>query len=112
MRQAHLTIKLMEIAVRERCRLKIREQPIFNVRADRLDGVESQRRSAIEISMNHADAGVEALGEQRYRHLGEICRNLGDGVRTGGVVDRHLDDLDTVLESDSFDEFGQLVLTL
>jgi hypothetical protein len=29
-----------------------------------------------------------------------------------GVVDRHLDDLDTVLESDSFDELGQPVLTL
>ena len=42
----------------------------------------------------------------------ELCRNLGDGVRSGGVVDRHLDDLDTVLESDSFDELGQLVLTL
>ena len=32
--------------------------------------------------------------------------------RLGGVVDLHLDDLDTVLESDSFDEFRQLVLTL
>jgi len=44
MRQAHLTIrKLMEVAVRKRGRLKIREQPIFDVRADRLDRVESQR---------------------------------------------------------------------
>jgi hypothetical protein len=59
--QAHLTIrKLMEVAVRKRRRLKICEQPIFDVGADRLDRVESQRRSAIDIGVNHADARIEA----------------------------------------------------
>jgi hypothetical protein len=44
MRQANLTIrKLMEVAVRKRGRLKIREQPIFDERADRLNRVESER---------------------------------------------------------------------
>ena len=70
MRQAHLTIrKLVEIAVRKRGRFKIREQPIFDVGPDRLDRVESQRCSAIDIGMNHTDARIEALGEQRYRHF-------------------------------------------
>ena len=71
MRQAHLAIrKLMEVAVRKCRRLKIRDQPIFDVGADRLDRVESQRCSAIDIGVNHTDAGIEPLGEQRYRHLG------------------------------------------
>jgi hypothetical protein len=44
MRQAHLIVrKFMEVAIgKDRC-LDIREQPIFDVRADRLDCVERKR---------------------------------------------------------------------
>src|SRR5215472_83357 len=90
MRQAHLAIrKLMEVAVRKRRRLKIREQPVFDIRADRLDRVESQRCSAVDVSMKHADPGIEPTGEQGDRHFGfedgvEIVEQSISGRRCPG----------------------------
>ena len=43
---------------------------------------------------------------------GELCRRLGDEVDQGGVVSRHFDDLDAVLEFDALDDFGQLIFAL
>ena len=44
MRQPNLTIrKLDEVAIRKDRRLEIREQPVFDVRADGLDRVRSER---------------------------------------------------------------------
>src|ERR1700722_3829970 len=37
---------------------------------------------------------------------------IGRRGRSGGVVSRHLDDLDAVLESDALDDFRQLVFSL
>jgi hypothetical protein len=42
----------------------------------------------------------------------ELCRRLGDEVDQAAVVSRHFDDLDAVLESDSLDDFRQLVFAL
>ena len=41
----------------------------------------------------------------------ELCRILGDG-RSGGVVCRRFDDLDAVSESDTSDDFRQLICSI
>jgi hypothetical protein len=41
----------------------------------------------------------------------ERCRILRDG-RSGGAVCRRFDDLDAVLESDTSDDFGQLICSI
>jgi hypothetical protein len=41
--------------------------------------------------------------------LTELCRNLGDEARSGGVVCRHFDDLDAVFESDTCDNLRQVI---
>jgi hypothetical protein len=71
MRQANLTIgKLMEVAIcKDRC-LKISEQPIFDVGANGLDRIESERRSVIKVGMKHPDTRIEPIGEQGNRHFG------------------------------------------
>jgi hypothetical protein len=39
----------------------------------------------------------------------ELCRNLGDEARSGGVVCRRFEDLDAVFESDTCDNLGQVI---
>ena len=41
--------------------------------------------------------------------LSELCRNLGDEARSGGVVCRHFEDLDAVFESDTCDNLRQVI---
>ena len=49
--------------------------------------------------------------EEKARIVRELCWRLGDG-RSGGVVGRHFDDLDAVLEFDTLDDLWQLVFSL
>ncbi len=39
----------------------------------------------------------------------ELCRNLGDEARSGGVVCRHFEDLDAIFESDTCDNLRQVI---
>jgi hypothetical protein len=39
----------------------------------------------------------------------ELCRNLGDEARSGGVVCRRFEDFDAVFESDTCDNLGQVI---
>src|SRR4029453_16534330 len=39
----------------------------------------------------------------------ELCGNLGDEARSGGVVCRRFEDLDAVDESDTCDNLGQVI---
>ena len=39
----------------------------------------------------------------------ELCRNLGDEARSGGVVCRRFEYLDAVFESDTCDNLGQVI---
>ena len=67
-------------------------------------------QAKIERWQRHVDehrAELEAMHSPE-----ELCRRLGDGVRSGGVVSRHFDDLDAVLEFDALDDFGQLIFAL
>jgi hypothetical protein len=50
---------------------------------------------------------ASALG--RPRATDELCRNLGDEARSGGVVCRHFEDLDAVFESDTCDKLRQVI---
>ena len=49
---------------------EIREQPVIDVGAHRLNRVESQRRPAIYIGMKYTDTRIEPRCEQGYGHLG------------------------------------------
>jgi hypothetical protein len=42
-------------------------------------------------------------------HAQELCGNLGDEARSGGVVCRRFEDLDAVDESDTCDNLGQVI---
>jgi hypothetical protein len=39
----------------------------------------------------------------------ELCRNLGDEARSGGVVCRRFEDFDAVFESGTCDNLGQVI---
>ena len=39
----------------------------------------------------------------------ELCRNLGDEARSGGMVCRRFEDFDAVFESDTCDNLGQVI---
>ena len=68
--QANLAIREFgKIAIGKGGRGEIREQPVIDVGAHRLNRVESQRRTAIYVGVEHPDARIEPRREQGYGHL-------------------------------------------
>jgi hypothetical protein len=62
--QANLAIrKLSKVAVCKGGSFEIPEEPVVDMRTGRLDCVESQRRSAIEVGVKHPDARIDPRDE-------------------------------------------------
>src|SRR5664280_739369 len=57
--------------------------------------------------------GLFGLGDNHYQIpwslLKELCGNLGDAARSGGVVYRRFEDLDAVFESDTCNNLRQVI---
>ena len=69
--QANLAIRdFGKIAVGKGGRGEIREQPIIDVGARRLNCIQSKRWPSIYVGMEYTDARIEPLSEQGYGHLG------------------------------------------
>ena len=54
-------------------------------------------------------AGHTAVIADYHKGQSELCRNLGDEARSGGVVCRRFEYLDAVFESDTCDNLGQVI---
>ena len=68
--QANLAVrKLSKVAVCKGGSFQKPEKPVIDMRTGRLDCVESQRRSTLEVGVKHTNARIEFHGEQRYGHL-------------------------------------------
>src|SRR5215469_5944365 len=70
MRKTNLTVRqLGKVPVREDGRGEILEQPVIDVRTGRLDRIESERWSAIDVGVEYAEPGIEPDSEQGNGHL-------------------------------------------
>src|SRR6516165_10803709 len=69
-RQANFTIrKLDKVSVRKYRKREVVQNPVIDIGTDRLDGIERQRRSAVDVGVKDTDPGIEPYGEQGYGHL-------------------------------------------
>jgi hypothetical protein len=68
-----------------------------------------KQRFALSHVVLVGDRGM--ITQARIEEDIELCRILGDG-RSGGAVCRRFDDLDAVLESDTSDDFRQLICSI
>jgi hypothetical protein len=77
------------------------------IRPMKVDGRKLSHAQLEEVRFKAVKA-VQA-GQSPTAVARELCGNLGDAARSGGVVYRRFEDLDAVFESDTCDNLRQVI---